>query len=238
MKEIKISGSYLRNQTILNLAKAGICIIIFGAVIFALTLRALLTLRVDILEEASLFLSLAPLATFYFYLRKYQIYNGGLKGEKQVTKLLTRKLNNDYYLVNDLPLRNGGGDIDHLVIGPTGVFVLETKNWNGNINCNGDEWKRLGKRNSSLSPSLQVKRNTAKIKHLIHNSSSLGLLNISVEGIVVFTNKHAILHVSNSTVPILKLPQLPNYISTHASSKRYSHEELESVAREVAKERL
>jgi hypothetical protein len=201
MREIKDSGSYLRNQTIVNLAKAAICIIIFGAIIFALTLRALLTLRVDILEEASLILSLASLVAFYFYLRKYRIYNGGLKGEKQVTKLLTRKLNDEYYLVNDLSLQNGGGDIDHVVIGPTGVFVLETKNWNGNITCNGDEWKRLGKRNFSSSPSLQAKRNVAKIRHLIGNSSSLRLLNISAEGIVVFTNKHAVSFV-------LAIPQL------------------------------
>jgi hypothetical protein len=209
MREIKDSGSYLRNQTIVNLAKAAICIIIFGAIIFALTLRALLTLRVDILEEASLILSLASLVAFYFYLRKYRIYNGGLKGEKQVTKLLTRKLNDEYYLVNDLSLQNGGGDIDHVVIGPTGVFVLETKNWNGNITCNGDEWKRLGKRNFSSSPSLQAKRNVAKIRHLIGNSSSLRLLNISAEGSVVFTNKHAVLRVSNSTVAILKLLNCP-----------------------------
>jgi hypothetical protein len=40
-------------------------------------------------------------------------------------------LSDDYYLLNDLYLRDGGGDIDHIVLGPNGVFVLETKNWSG-----------------------------------------------------------------------------------------------------------
>ena len=107
------------------------------------------------------------LGAFYFYLRRYHIYNAGLRGEKQVANLLTHTLNDDYYLLNDLYLRDGGGDIDHIVLGPNGVFVLETKNWNGNISCNGDEWQRSGKQNFSGRPSRQVKRNAAKIQQII-----------------------------------------------------------------------
>ena len=98
--------------------------------------------------------SLVPLAVFYFYLRKYRIYNAGWEGEKQVAKLLSSKLSDDYFLINDLYLHDGGGDIDHVVLGPSGVFVLETKNWSGNITCNGDEWQRAGKGNFKGSPSL------------------------------------------------------------------------------------
>ena len=128
-------------------------------------------------------------------------------------------LNDDYYLLNDLYLRDGGGDIDHIVLGPNGVFVLETKNWSGNISCNGDEWQRSGKRNFSGSPSRQVKRNAAKIQQIIDDNPNLRALGIWVEGIVVLTNNHATLHVNNPTVTILKLPQLPNHITTFRSSR-------------------
>ncbi len=235
MRKIKGSSSYLKNQVRKNLAKAVFSALIFAAVFALLIYRILSTLQVGILEEAGLVFLLVPLVAFYFYLRKYHIYSGGWTGEKQVAKLLTSSLNDDYYLLNDLYLRDGGGDIDHIVLGPNGVFVLETKNWSGNISCNGDEWQRGGKRNFSGSPSRQVKRNSAKIKQIIDNSPNLRPLGIWVEGIVVFTNNHATLHVNNPAVPILKLSQLPNHITAYRNSRSISREQLEAIGKEILK---
>jgi hypothetical protein len=122
-------------------------------------------------------------------------------------------------------------------LGPTGVFVLETKNWSGSISCNGDEWQRAGKRNFSGSPSRQVKRNAAKIKKIIDNSPNLRPLGLWVEGIAVFTNNHATLHVNNSAVPILKLSQLPNHITAHKSSRSLSRDQLEAIGKEIIKQK-
>jgi hypothetical protein len=234
MRKIKGSSSYLRNQTWKNLGKAALCLIIFLVLVFALTLRMFMTLQVDLLDEVAAVLSIVPLVVFYYYLRKYRIYHGGLEGERQVAKLLSRTLGDDYYLLNDVYLQGGGGDIDHIVLGPSGVFVLETKNWNGSITCNGDEWQRPGKNNPSASPSRQVKRNTGRIKQLIDNSA-LRLGDVWVEGIVVFTNKHATLHLNGPTVQILKLPQLPNYLTQRRSSRIHSRQELEAVGKEISR---
>jgi hypothetical protein len=237
MRKIKGSSSYLKDQVQKNLAMASLSAIIFAAVFSILIYRILSTLHLGILEEAGLVLLLVPLVAFYFYLRKYHIYNGGWQGEKQVAGFLTSTLSDDYYLLNDLYLREGGGDIDHIVLGPNGVFVLETKNWSGTISCNGDEWQRAGKVNFSGSPSRQVKRNVAKIQHLLDISPNLRGLRVGVEGIIVFTNKHATLHVSNSTVPTLRLPQLPNYISAHRRSPSFSREQLEAIGREIVNQK-
>ena len=237
MRKIKGSSSYLKNQVRKNLAKAGLSAILFAAVSALLIYRILSTLHIGLLEEAVLVFLLAPLTAFYFYLRRYHIYSGGWQGEKQVTKLLTSKLNDDYYLLNDLYLREGGGDIDHIVLGPNGVFVLETKNWNGIISCNGDEWQRVGKRNFSGSPSRQVKRNAAKIKQIIDGAPNLRTLDIWVEGIVVMTNIHASLHLNYPTVPILKLPQLLNHLTTQRNSRSLSREQLEAIGKEIVKQK-
>jgi hypothetical protein len=237
MRKIKGSSSYLKNQVRKNFAKAALSLTILLAVFIALAYRFLTTLQLDILEEAGLVFLVVPLVAFYFYLRKYRIFGGGWEGEKQVAKLLTKTVGDDYYLVNDLYLRGGGGDIDHIVLGPNGIFVLETKNWSGVVTCNGDEWRRVGKRNFSSSPSRQVKRNAAKIKQIIDKSPNLRPIGIWVEGIVVFTNKHATLRISNPSVQILKLPQLPNYILTHRSSQSYSRELLEAIGKEIISEK-
>jgi hypothetical protein len=237
MRKIKGSSSYLKNQVRKNLAKAALSAIIFATIFAILIYEILSTFQVDMLEEAGLVFLLAPLATFYFYLRKYHIYRGGWHGQKEVSTLLSHTLSNDYYLLNDLYLRDGGGDIDHIVLGPNGVFVLETKNWNGSVSCNGDEWQRMGKRNFSGSPSRQVKRNAARIKQIFDNSPDLKSLSIWVEGIVVLTNNHATLHFNNPTVPILKLSQLPNYIAEFRSSRSLSDEQLETIGKEIIKQK-
>ena len=142
----------------------------------------------------------APLVAFYYYLREYHIYNGGLVGERTVSNYLMRNLNDDYYLINDLCLREGGGDIDHVVLSHTGVFVLETKNWSGPIVCSGDDWKRPSKHNFSSSPSRQVKRNVARIRRIIDSSLNLKHLDFWVEGIVVLTNAQAKPRLNSPTV--------------------------------------
>src|SRR5208283_1939667 len=114
MRKMKGSSSYLKNQVRKNLAKAVLCIALFFSILFTLSLRVLFTLSLSIFEEAGLLVSLLPLAAFYFYLRKYRIYDAGWSGEKQVAKLLSSRLSDEYFLINDLYLHDGDGDIDHV----------------------------------------------------------------------------------------------------------------------------
>lgn len=235
MRKIKASNSYLKNQVRKNFAKAALSTLILLA-LFALLIYRLLTLHFGVLEAAGFIFLLAPLIALYYYSRRYHIYTGGLQGEQNVSDHLTRNLNDDYYLINDLYLQGGGGDIDHVVLGPTGVFVLETKNWSGNITCNRDAWQRSSKQIPS-SPSQQVRRNAAKIRHIIDSSPDLRGLGVWVEGVVVFTNKHAMLHLYNPAVAIVMLPQLSCHISTHSSPRQLSRQELEALAKEVVKQK-
>ena len=79
MRKIKASNSYAKSQTRKNLAKAVLCLLILGAALFAISLRVLSTWQLGLLEQAGLIFLLVPLVAFYFYLRKYRIYSGGLK---------------------------------------------------------------------------------------------------------------------------------------------------------------
>lgn len=243
MRRIKASSSYLTNQTRKNIAKAALCLLLLVADFIVTLFLVLYSFQRGLFQDTGLiFLSgliIIPssLIGFYFYLHQFHVFNGGLQGEKQVIKLLSRSLSDDYYLINDLYLKEGGGDIDHIVLAPAGIFVIETKNWSGTIISQGDEWKRLGKGGSGSSPSNQVKRNVARIKQIIDSSPSLRYLGIWVEGIVVLTNKNAKFQLVNPTVTILKLPQLPNYILNRGSRSRFNRDQLETIAREIAKQK-
>jgi len=234
MRRLKGSSNYLKNQTRKNLAKAVLCIALFVAIFYGVNLRIYLT-SFGVFELAGLLLSLVPFTAAYYYLRKYRIYKGGLQGEKTVTNLLGKVLNDDYYLLTGIYLQGGGGDIDHLVLGPNGVFVLETKNWSGKITCNGDAWHRPGKRDMG-SPSRQAKRNASKISHIIKNISTLNLSSIWIEGIVVFTNSHIKLNLNNPTVPILTLTQLADHITKHTAANQLNKQQIEQIAKEIRKQ--
>ncbi len=232
VRKLKGSGSYLRNQTMKNFAKAAIYLFVFVAIFIASIVRLVFTFRIDSLEGAGLLLSLIPLIGGYFYLNKYRTYNGGWEGEKRVAKLLKSTLNDDYYLVNEVRL-DKGGDLDHLVLGPNGIFVIETKNWSGKIACHGDDWQRQDHNKFNGSPSRQVKKNTTKIKRLLEAQPALRKHGIWVEPIVVFTNNNIELHLNKPTVTVLRLHELPNYITNYKNYNPYTTKQLEQITKEI-----
>ncbi|MDR0797824.1 MAG: NERD domain-containing protein [Nitrososphaerota archaeon] len=168
---------------------------------------------------------------FRYYQHKYHIYKSGRQGEKTVIKKLTNKLNDEYTLINSVYLKKGGGDIDHIILGPTGIYVLETKNWSGKIICNGTQWQRPGKKLQN-NPSVQVRNNTQKIKKMVDSSPLFQGLNIYVEGLIVFTNTHANLSINNSTVPVLRIQQLPDYIKNQKNN-RLTKEQVQQIVKQI-----
>jgi hypothetical protein len=63
----------------------------------------------------------------------------GRLGERLITDLL-RQLPDEYLLVNDIVLGPKRGNVDHALVGPCGVLVIETKRLAGRIRCFGDQW--------------------------------------------------------------------------------------------------
>jgi hypothetical protein len=194
--------------------------------------RAVSLFSLGIFEIAGLLACIAPAVLAYFFMHKYRVYSGGADGEKAVNHQLKNALNSDYTLINNLYLKDKGGDIDHILLAPNGVFVLETKNWKGKISCYGDVWQREGMRDMG-SPSRQVRRNAAKIKRIIDVAPQLRDLNVYVEGIVVFTNKHATLELKSPTVAVVKAPNVTSYITKLQTNRFYTKKQLEEIRREL-----
>jgi hypothetical protein len=69
-------------------------------------------------------------------------YHGGAGGEYNVDAVLSR-LPQEFHLFNGVGFY--AGDVDHIVVGPTGVFVVETKNHSGTISLKDGSLCRNGK---------------------------------------------------------------------------------------------
>jgi Nuclease-related domain len=57
----------------------------------------------------------------------------GADGERRTARLLDRLTRDGYVVFHDLALPGSPANVDHLVIGPTGVFVIDSKQWTGSV---------------------------------------------------------------------------------------------------------
>jgi hypothetical protein len=58
----------------------------------------------------------------------------GAAGERHTARLLRRLHRDGYVVFHDLAVPgNTSANVDHLVIGPTGVFVIDSKQWTGQV---------------------------------------------------------------------------------------------------------
>ena len=63
-------------------------------------------------------------------MKKVEMFFNGARGEERVSEILNT-LPDGYHVFNDFVAR--GSHVDHVVVGPGGVFSIETKFWRGKV---------------------------------------------------------------------------------------------------------
>jgi hypothetical protein len=152
----------------------------------------------------------------------------GRLGEKLVTELLTG-LPDEYYLVNDVVL--GAGNIDHVVTGPCGIVVIETKRIAGHIGCEGDQWFVNGRRTRSYS--RQAKAGAMAVRRFLAGRHP-ELRNVFVQAVVVFTDPLCELRVDGAAVAAVRFSELLPLIRELGRSRRMAPDLARDSARSLA----
>jgi hypothetical protein len=62
----------------------------------------------------------------------------GAHGERQTARLLDRLTRDGLVVFHDLAVPGSPANVDHLVIGPSGVFVIDSKQWTGSVHQGAD----------------------------------------------------------------------------------------------------
>ena len=136
----------------------------------------------------------------------YQAKTSGNYGEFKLASVL-EALPDEFHVLNDIllnttrkkKLRNGkvvtcgketSTQLDHVIVSPYGVFVVETKNHKGMIfgDINGTVWTQVLRGRAHYTFYNPITQNLGHIKHLCAQS---GLNPKYVTGIIVFTNDEA-----------------------------------------------
>ena len=161
----------------------------------------------------------------------------GAEGEEKVIEALST-LPQNYTIINDYQLRfwrpiydKRNTDriysiqIDHIVVGPTGIYLIETKNWSKESLENIDllsPIKQLSRHSFAMFVLLNQAVKEGKMRHLVNH---WGKMKISPRNIVCMINFKPMQQFQYVTV--LTLQEITHYISRQ--KQEYTEEELEDI---------
>jgi len=94
---------------------------------------------------AGLAVTIAALKTAFAPRQSTEAWRVGAQGERLTGRAL-EKLPPSYRVLHDLPMPRSKANIDHVVVGPTGVFTVETKNYKNAVTIKGGRAYSAGRR--------------------------------------------------------------------------------------------
>lgn len=162
-----------------------------------------------------LMLVLEPLGNFWSA-KANKFYRGGA-GEKAVKKVL-QELPEDFTVFEDVKIGERRGNIDFVVLGPGGVFVVEVKSHGGNIAYNGYSLTLNGRRFRDENILRQVHGEVWALKRYLEQE--LGE-QIYVHAALVFSHAYASMEFGLQPVENVyvirkhDLPALFNYVAPY-----------------------
>jgi hypothetical protein len=154
-----------------------------------------------------LLLVVAAVFVFYniakFFQNKSDRYSAGIIGERVIGKEL-KKLSDDFAVFHGLSIKSIG-DVDYIVVGPTGIFAVEVKS------------HRFVDKFMYEKFSGQAKREAIKLREYIFKKTGERLW---VESILVFSRAKPNHSISNiNGIYILQRDNLVNFIKYHIESR-------------------
>lgn len=133
-------------------------------------------------------------------------------------------------LIQNTAFRKETQEYDHIVVGPQGVFLIETKNFAGEITIDEDgNWTRrkdgqgvVGER----SPLQQIRRHEKLMKSIVDDVNVVSIMCLSHPRVIVNG-------ANNSPIKILKSDLLCDYIENYETDNKLSKEEIQAIADKI-----
>ena len=151
----------------------------------------------------------------------------GARGEKRVGAELERLHEEGFHVFHDWD--KGKGNVDHFLVGPQGVFAVETKAWTGEITAEGGRLERDGKFVPDNRPVKQAMRNAFDVRGLIRESHGAEPFVVPV---LCFSEATVSCYAPVGGVEIANLGSL-NRVIMHGRRRRYSPGQVEEISRSL-----
>ena len=153
-------------------------------------------------------------------------YSRGKQGEKKVSSIL-EAITEEHYLLNDVTLLNASSmmshQVDHILIHPHSLFVIETKNYFGKILVDeaSGQWKKdiRGRITRISNPLLQNKSHAITLRKILKSK-------YKPVPVVVFTQNNAPYLADEN---VINLDDLLLFIDSYPYQRKYTRKELAEI---------
>ncbi|MEG0295874.1 MAG: nuclease-related domain-containing protein [Clostridium sp.] len=157
----------------------------------------------------------------------------GEVGEREVNKKLESL--KGYIVLKDILLKtdNGTTQIDHILVGPKGVFVIETKNFGGTIY--GDQWEQYwtqifyAKKNKFYNP---IRQNYAHVKAVQHHMKKFD--RDMIHSLIVFGDSCNIKKIKVDT-PVIQTKNIKKFIRKYKTDYKLSQDDIKLICDKLNK---
>jgi len=157
--------------------------------------------------------------------------------KEKTARLLDEKLANDHFVLNDIRLKVGREKcwIDHLVVAPSGMFVINTLNWSGKIIGDTSKksytWKIRAADGTTRPARNPIGRILRERRILCNWLKGTQLIWERVYPLVILGNPEADIQVANAENRIFTPEQAITFINDFCFEKPIlSNEEVEKLA--------
>jgi hypothetical protein len=156
--------------------------------------------------------------------RQRMAWRKGAVGESIVASTLA-DLPDGFVVVNDI--LNGFGNIDHVVIGPTGIYIIDAKNWKGAVKTDGHGELIL---NGNTLAKPTISRFLANVMDFKEKLAARTRSDHFVRGLLVFPNAYVEANFGTTReIHCLRTERLIEYLCSEIFVKRLSREEIQTI---------
>jgi hypothetical protein len=165
--------------------------------------------------------------------KQIEAYRFGEEGEERTVQMIIQALDGNWSLIRNVTLPGRKkADLDLVLVGPPGVWVLEVKNYRGDYRNIGETWEyRHGNKwkSASKNPSRQARNNAGRLGNFLKADN----LNVFVNPVVVWVNVESSLFVENPSVSIWPYNRLPDELGNIWQKEKLSEAERNKIAEKL-----
>ena len=144
-----------------------------------------------IITPFSLIILLLGSGLLYYGYNEGKSWNKGIIGESIVADYLNQ-LPKHYFIFNEVKFPGSYGNLDHIIIGPNGIFVIETKNYKGFYIVKDKEWFYKSSKYTKKArsqPGKQVLRNAMSLRNFLVDNN-VHMDGLWIDSIVTLLNNN------------------------------------------------
>jgi nuclease-like protein len=161
-------------------------------------------------------------------LDRYRSFRKGRQGEEAVVEKLRSVLDNHWTIFRNLHLPDRKNDLDVVLVGPDGVWVVEVKAYEGTMRAANGKWARQTKKGwvkLKEDPLAQVTRNATRLNDYLKRNNIVRY----VERAIALSELQPVTNFDSPDVPIWLPPTIEEHVTTLTTRTPLTEKEIDKI---------